>query len=268
MMRLRQCGRIALLIWYGLTIECLQADVKYQDFSSIQGLNLVGQAVQSGNRLHITPSAASNVGGVWASNKQAVQQGFTTTFQYQITDQHPWDQRGSDGFAFVVQNYSPSALGQDGVNLGYNIANSIAVEFDTYTNYSQYYPYISDNASPHVSVQTRGTLTNSPNHIYSQGSTSAIPAIQDGNVHTVRIDYAPGTMAIYMDLTPILSVPINLGNTINLDGGKAWMGFTASTGMGYEAHDILSWSVTEVPEPMTLGMFALGGLVLLRRRKA
>ena len=43
--------------------------------------------------------------------------------------------RGADGFAFVLQNDRRFALGEGGMSLGYGgIANSLAVEFDTYYN--------------------------------------------------------------------------------------------------------------------------------------
>lgn len=41
--------------------------------------------------------------------------------------------RGGDGFAFILQNESPTALGEHGKELGYgSINNSIAIEFDTW----------------------------------------------------------------------------------------------------------------------------------------
>jgi hypothetical protein len=255
-------GGMIIVTLFGLSVQTLQANLNYQDFSSTQGLNLVGNAIQSGTIVKITPSAPSNVGGTWATNKQAVNMGFTTTFRFNITDQHAWDQKGSDGFAFVIQNSNGSALGNDGQYIGYNIPNSVAVEFDTYNNSI----YFSDGAYPHVSVQTRGQSTNSPNHTYSHGYTSAIPDIQDGNTHTIQINYNPGVMNVYMDTNFILSVPLDL-TTLNLDGGKAWVGFTGSTGMGYEAHNLLSWSYTEVPEPGMISLILLGGLISLTKKR-
>jgi len=45
----------------------------------------------------------------------------------------PHRSRGGDGFAFVVQNQAPTALGEQGMQLGYGgIQNSLAIEFDTW----------------------------------------------------------------------------------------------------------------------------------------
>jgi hypothetical protein len=49
---------------------------------------------------------------------------------------------------------------------------------------------------------------------------------------------------VYVDdmYSPVITTPINLGNTLNLDDGRAYIGFTAATGDQYwQAHDILSW---------------------------
>jgi hypothetical protein len=35
---------------------------------------------------------------------------------------------------------------------------------------------------------------------------------------------------------------VNLGTLLDLDHGRAWVGFTSATGGSREAHDILNWS--------------------------
>ena len=73
----------------------------------------------------------------------------------------------------------------------------------------------------------------------------------DGEVHTVRIRYIPGTLDVFLDgdEEPILSVEIDLADTLNLGAdGTAWVGFSASTEPGFrEAHDILDWTFTVQP---------------------
>ena len=81
--------------------------------------------------------------------KQTVIGGFSTEFSFRVVprdeDKSPgpckWvdhsegkcARRGGDGFAFVVQNYSPKALGSGGGGLGYSgISNAVVVEFDTW----------------------------------------------------------------------------------------------------------------------------------------
>ena len=219
----------------------------YPDFSSLAGLNLIGSAKQSGNILRLTPADFGQGGAAWATFRQPVGDGFDTTFQFQITDLLD---TGADGFAFVIQNATQSfnggggasALGGGGGELGYfGIPNSLAVEFDTWFN-----PEWNDPNENHVSIHTIGDQFNSTDEFFSLGSTTAIPDLSDGNVHTVRISYTPGTLQVFLDdlSNPILSVPADLGAILYLDHGHAWLGFTAATGGAAENHDILNWSYT------------------------
>jgi hypothetical protein len=69
-------------------------------------------------------------------------------------------------------------------------------------------------------------------------------------------------------VSPCLTVSsLQLDNLLSLDDGTAWVGFTAATGADYEAHDILNWSFTEVPEPVTLILFGVSGLAMIQRRR-
>jgi hypothetical protein len=231
----------------------VHADLNYSDFSSTAGLNLVGNAGQAATALRLTPAAAVQAGAAWFNTKQFVQGGFQTVFQFQITDPagitDELGETGADGFAFVIQNDNALALGASGGFIGYSegfdnpgITNSVAVEFDTFYN-----PAFGDPDSNHISVHTRGANPNSAFHTFSLGSTSAIPDLTDGQVHTVKIEYVPGTMRVFIDnlVAPALTVSLNLASTLCLDQGRAWVGFTAATFSGWENHDILSWSFTE-----------------------
>ncbi len=48
-------------------------------------------------------------------------------------------------------------------------------------------------------------------------------------------------LAVYLDDTRVLVSTVDL-STVTGPDGAAWAGFTASTGSGYENHDILNWS--------------------------
>jgi hypothetical protein len=211
-------------------------------------LNLVGDAATVGGAMRLTPASTWKLGGAWTADKQDLQNGFDAAFQFQITgasgqascQTHP----GADGFAFVVQNAAADALGANGKDIGYGgIPSSLALEFDTWCN--------QDNNDPngnHLSVQTRGADPNSSNHQYSLGTVTAPFDLAGGAAHTVRIHYVPGTFEVFLDgsQTAILSVPVDLGNIGGaslLDaGGAAWVGFTASTGVAFENHDISNWA--------------------------
>jgi hypothetical protein len=222
-------------------------------------LNLVGNAVRLEDRLRLTADQERQAGAAWLPAKQSVQGGFEATFQWQIS--RPGQAEGADGFAFVVQNASVLfprglALGDGGDGISYSgIPNSLAVEFDTLQNPPEEFGgQLGDPNNNHISLQSRGTLPNSADPTFSLGSTTqgppAIPLLADGNVHTTKVAYVPGTLTIFLDnLTrPVLTVPVDLGTTLSLDNSRAWVGFTAATGGRSQAHDILSFSFAGTEE--------------------
>ena len=224
--------------------DSLASAFDYPDFDSIAGLNLEGVAFQFNNRLRLTSNGVgADAGAAWREEKVFVADGFETTFQFQITG--PIN-TGADGIAFVVQNDAVDALGLAGGGIGYSgIANSLAVEFDTWLNPAgDLEPPGADPDDNHLSVHTGGVDPNSASHAFSIGSTSAIPNLSDGQIHTARIAYDPGSLSVFIDnlTTPALTVAIDLSSTLDLDFGRAWVGLTAAKANGREIHDILNWS--------------------------
>lgn len=240
--------------------------------------------------LRLTTNVGGQDGSAWYTSPQNVQNGFTTTFQFRFTNPSA---PPADGIAFVIQNSTSgvNALGGGGGSIGYGgttdgsnvlngIANSLAIEFDTYNNGSG----ISDPNANHVAVQSCGAGANSSWHIKNCDGTSVAPGaygtsnlgiqpnlpvtLSDGNYHTVTIQYnafnattpapcAPAVsstnnLCIYIDQTasPILTVKTDL-SALGLNLGNAFVGFTAATGYFYETHDILNWTFTTPTQMQT-----------------
>jgi hypothetical protein len=149
-----------------------QASFEYSDFSSTTGLNLLGVAAQTANNaLRLTPPAVGCIGGAWDTTKQNIANGFVSLFQFRISECN-WT--GGDGIAFVIQNNQENSLGGGGEYMGYNgILDSLAIEFDTYQNYSTF--NTNDPSANHISVQSRGSLANSVSHTYS---LAVLPQLQ------------------------------------------------------------------------------------------
>ncbi|MFH0953362.1 MAG: L-type lectin-domain containing protein [Verrucomicrobiota bacterium] len=216
-------------------------------------LVLNGDAVQMDRVMRLTPSLRIQAGSAWLADKQDVKNGFSTMFQFQVTDRGSSFPKavttdvGADGFAFVIQNSDVDALGSAGGGIGYSgIPNSLVVEFDTWDNNESGQALIRDPDDNHVSVQTHGTETNYEFKAYSLGLTPNLPELSDGDVHTAKLEYIPGTLLVYvddMDL-PVLAVKADLESLLSLDEGKAWVGFTAATWNAFENHDILNWVFT------------------------
>lgn len=220
-----------------------RADFDYLNFNSTAGLTLVGAASATGGVLRLVPASGTQSGGAWFATKQLVASGFETTFQFQLQSAN-----GADGFAFVLQNTTGAWIGGNGCELGYHgLANSVAVEFDTYSNPGCSVANVNDPAGIHVSIHTLGIGANSVAESASIGSTLATPNFTDGGVHTARVRYAAGVLSVFVDnlAQPVVSAPLALDSLLALDVGRAWVGFTAATGGLAESHDVLSWSFDE-----------------------
>ena len=232
-------------IWLGLSASVSGQTPVFNrvQFNSSAGLALQGDASISGQRAVLTPAVAGKVGGVWHSQKRNLRDGFETTFTFQISESN---NGGGEGLAFVIQNAAVPSLGPAGPAMGYGgLNNSVALEFDTRQS------SVSEPAVSHISFQARGTApnvqTNSSDHSASLGSVATgLPNFADGAVHSARVVYGAGNLAVYVDggATPVLNVSIELTNRITFDRGQAWFGFTASNGQGAQKHEILSWSLT------------------------
>jgi len=274
------------------------ASFTFDDFSSAPGLNLVGDAALTANRLRLTSAVENQVGAAWLNQQVSVQGGFVTSFQFQMTNRGgytpDWEpgvvNDGADGLTFTIQNSSPTAMGLYASGIGYyGIPNSLSVEFDTWNNKPS---YCEPNGN-HIAVQSLGLAGNQPEHCADAGGAFANPTLgiaipskdmSDGTVYDVMITYLPGALSIYFDnlSIPLLTVNVNLATLLNLKNGTdAFIGFTSSTGGAFENHDIVRWSYDDtagpgrtgddagnIPEPAT--MFLTGGvlsaLAMLRRR--
>jgi hypothetical protein len=243
------------------------AQISFLDFTQLQP-NGSAMPSKNGNGqkvLRLTPDDSNNqAGSAWWMTQQSVANGFTTVFQFQITHDPQNGPGPADGFAFVVQNAhnydggSLSALGGASGDIGYGstpndegvtpIDNSIAIEFDTFQDSW-------DPNGNHVAVQSCGTGNNTPDHTAicqsGQAATLGITStpgvnLSDGNVHTVILQYDPGTLSIFVDnnSTPVLTVPLQLASLLSLNGQTAYVGFTGSTGSSTENNDILTWTFT------------------------
>lgn len=225
------------------TNEPLTGNFEFPDFREPSRISTVGSARVSQGVAILTPSETQIAGAIWFTNRVLITNGFTNRFDFRISSP---TSSGGDGFAFVIQNHSMSAIaGSVGPSLGYGgvdgsgIPNCLAIEFDTWQN-----GLIGDPPAGHISVHSSGRL---PNDISARASLAVAPGktdYDDGEVHSATVRYDGSTLKMYLDnsLTPLLSLEIDLVEMIGSDDGGAWVGFTASTGGATAAHEILNWS--------------------------
>ena len=236
----------------------LLAQFNYADFSNAENLSILNDATVLGRVMQLTPATGGQNGTVFHAFEQSLGNGFETTFSFQINDQggvtDASGNPGGDGLAFIIQRQGADVSGPRVGYIPYSIPDCLAVEFDTWCNRN-----LDDPDGNHISLQPVGPSPDGYSeffHSLSLGSTSSIPDMSDGNLHTARISYEPGVMRVYLDdlATPALTVPIDLrdvnGTSVLDAAGRAWVGLAAGTGAAYEAHDILSWSLTLAPGPL------------------
>jgi hypothetical protein len=143
--------------------------------SADSGLQTNGSATvlsDGTNFLQLTPSNFFEDGSAWYTTPVVVTGGFTTTFKFQLSPTA--GTCPADGIAFVIQNSDAgtSALGAVGGSIGYtNITNSVAVEFDTFTNPGDIpASAASPSSTDELSVQSCGTNPNTSDHRATSGS--------------------------------------------------------------------------------------------------
>ncbi|MFO0859832.1 MAG: hypothetical protein U0570_04685 [Phycisphaerales bacterium] len=240
------CGLLVAAV-AGQALGDCSAKFTFPDFSTTTDLTFVGTALASSDRIYLTSEGEGGAGAAWyTTSTAALTSGFTTSFRFLIENGQ------ADGFAFVVQSYAPDALGGGGSDLGYaGIERSLAVEIDTFRFEDEF-------QVAHISVQSRGSAAND-----FQDSASLAHVVLPDNLegeHTVKIEYTPGVMYVWLDENPVLFVPVNLDNIDEssvLDGGCAWVGFTAGAGAATADQTILSWDFNDFSQdecdPVQLG---------------
>ena len=211
----------------------------YPDFSDSTGIVLVGDAlIANSDTLRLTPDEFSAEGSAWHVDQQIASVGWETSFDFNLNKDNG-SVNASDGFTFVVQNHAPTYLAGGGGRLGYDaLPNSLVVEFDTFGNSE-----VSDPSSSHISVHTNGTGPNGWEESLSLGSHNTPSPMDDGANHEVTIRYTPGTLEVFYDglASPVIVADVDLDELLELDAGRAWVGFTSTTGGDFQNHDILNW---------------------------
>ena len=262
-----------------------RGDFIYPNFSSTTGLNFAGTAVQAGSNIDLTSNAGNQAGAIWRTDRQAVAGGWTAQFTFVITQRGggttlttPPLESGADGIVLVIQNVNATQLGTSGGSIGYGgIANSVAIEYDTFFNTtynSPIGPVLTGNGDTngnHVAVHSNGTAANSDNATARRGEAVMNVDVENGAVHTGRVTYVTSpapALQLFLDGTLLTTVPFNIGTELNLDpGGLAFVGLTSGTGVAFERHTIQSLSFTAVPEPgVGMLVFAMGLVAMGRRR--
>jgi hypothetical protein len=268
------------------------AAINMADMSDLSGWTLKGSAAPFGNRLRLTPSAGSQGGAAWLTDAIHMPSNFAFNAAFSFEISAPGgasdgiDGLGADGMLFAIQAdpRNQHALGGGGGAMGLDgVLPQVSVGIDTWPSGSW---DVAGNNGMHIEINT------GPGSNPSIAQTPAVgqpgmPRLNDGGVNYMWVDYDGTTMSVYLSDTPVkpasalLSANIDLAsifgpvpNTLLAPGHPGQLpvrfGFTAGTGGAINAHDVLSFNLTVVPEPssVVLALCGLGGAVALRRRLA
>lgn len=263
----------------------------YPDFSTTSGLTFVGSAgtatTGDGTVLRVVPAASNQAGAVYSTTATTLGAGDTFSTQFNFRFTQPGGVDPADGITFVLAA-SPSGLGTAGYGMGYQgVPNSLAIEFDTYNNGNpgSLGPFAQEpDSSNHVALDLDGVLSNANwTNVYgigscgfatgtpAQSSNAVAGCMSNGNLWTATITYDGTLLNVLLSdpaegttFTAIDNLPIDIAAL--LGGNTAYVGFTGSTGAGWENEDITSWQFADtatlptggVPEPSTWAMMILG----------
>src|SRR5882724_6866819 len=195
---------------------------------------LNGKSTLNGARLRLTDGLTGEAASAWYHSTVNVQQ-FTTNFSFLISG---GTNPQADGFAFVIQGGTPTAIGPSGQGLGYGgtggITNSMAIKFDLYNNNGEGF----DSTGLYVN----GAVPTTPSiDMTSSGVNLHLPDIfnvqmsYDGTSLTMTITDT-ATNATFAH-TWAINIPASAGNT-------AYVGFTGGTGGNTAIQEVLSWTLS------------------------
>jgi hypothetical protein len=218
-------------------------------------MRFVGDARDSAGVITLTPSIPSSRGAIWTLQRQAIAGGFTASFSYRVRDTggraDPSGRAGGDGFAFVVQDDNPAAIGGSGFALGYartvydpGIGKSLAVEFDFWDDTGlPEAPDLVDFASYHVAIHSAGRGENSATQDVCLAVDAEVARSDDGEWHRAVIQYDPtGSIGpllnVFIDSVRVISWSGRLDTLLGLDSGMAWLGITASTMSAWQRQQV------------------------------
>jgi hypothetical protein len=240
----------ALSVVHGAALGCASQGLLVLEpsggiFASASGAAVL-QASATAVQLSSGSATTATVGGAILSSPFRILNGFRASFSFKVGPTGAGSPGTAEGFAFVLLRSPSTQASGTGAGLGYNIPNSVAVEFDMHTDSG-----IADTAgNNHVEVHTLyGAGTNTAdNSARLPGGGDPGVQMANGASHTVVINFVPTSVAggtsyftVQLDSVPVLNIAVNLASLEAMFPlGTAYFGFTGSTGVGLAANLVVS----------------------------
>ncbi|WP_417370011.1 lectin-like domain-containing protein [Flavobacterium beibuense] len=211
-----------------LFVACLLLSAK--SFAQLTP-SFLNSAAETGDGCYtITNNVQTNSGAAWYDNPIDLTNDFDIVFNAYFGSNY----FGADGMAFILKTTPDALIGNLGGGLGYRNfpeENTLAVEFDTYSNSGT---TIADPSYNHVALQTNGNVSHvSPDNLVAPVQASPTSAnIKDNTEHEVKIKWRAEaqTLTVVFDCSERFTYTADLVNTIFGGNTTVYFGFTGSTG--------------------------------------
>lgn len=221
--------------------------------------------------LTITTAEPSEAASAFYNTQQAIGH-FSANFTYQnVTG------GGADGITFTVQNAPAgvNALGGDGYNLGYGgdpgtandtpITSSVAYGIELWPNTANSTGGFGQDGAIDANGSTAPAFT-STSPVTANSTTDPIDFAISYNGTTLSVNMSDSVTGSSYSTSETVDIPTIVGSNL------AYVGFTGGTGGASANQQISNFSyTTAVPEPATLGLFGIGGVIgilTLKKRHA
>jgi hypothetical protein len=200
-----------------------------------------------GGVCRLTDKGSSETGTVYYHERVNVSR-FQTSFVFQIIGGGPGDASDgsgnlADGITFVIQNQGLDALGEPGGSLGYGgITKSVAVKFDPVPNG---WGNVSDPSYSSTGIYVNGETPAGGHDLLRDGVN-----LRSGHPFRVDMEYDGAVLAVRItdQVTGAASVQRYRVDIPSIVGGrKAFVGFTAATGLGTASQDLIKWYYASEP---------------------
>jgi hypothetical protein len=219
--------------------------IDYSSFASTAGLSLNGEAAQNGTALRLTPAEQQKSGTAFSDTEIQTTASFETEFELLMHESNTADGIGvADGMGFVLQPGSAASVGAPGGDLGFaGITPSADVAYDIFDDYFYSPP---DPPVPYVAFMKDGNVLE---HL----ATSEAP-LKDLSLYGAPVwswvdyDAATHVLSVYgastdtKPATPLFTYTVNLAEVLGSE--YTFAGFTAGTGSGDAAQEVLGWQLT------------------------
>lgn len=236
---------------------CENSSFNFKNFKSINGLNLLNDAVRYDSVIRLTKADYFQKGIVWSKVPFDISKGFKSDFTFELSEGNNFgledgSLQGADGIVFLISGNPANKVGYAGGGIAFEgLSNAIAIELDLYKNEDVNY---SDPNGNHIAMfASKKELNSDHNSDNLIKQNTEIEEIQiDKTRYQISIDYEAkdGTFKVFLNKynsskkIALEFINFDIENYIDLiQGNSAYFGIAAATGNSVQRHELFSWNL-------------------------